>query len=482
MAVLLCEFVKRWWVEMLPDGAEDRLLANAKVIAAACEKSGVEQWDLIGFQSYGHQLDIEAGKITMAAGGGEGGFGVRVVDGGRFGFAHLVDVSGAERAVEQAVAIAKKSPSIEGFVLPSEQPAKDVGGRMDASILDLSPEDLLEQADGVLSHVKSLDDRATVTGGGVGVSATAGCLMTSEGILSSGMTTSHGIGLQVALDVDGELTSSYQGQSSRQQLPELPDCIGRAVHWAQVTQNPLAVESQAVETPVLLTSEGFSPLFSMVVPPAMSGEKMVRKESFWAERLGQRVINPALTLVDDGLLDGGMSSGSRDAEGVPRRRQTLVENGRLTNMLWSTRDAAQQVAEGRTEAAASTGSANTGGHQSPPSTGCTELFLTSSEAGRSWEQLLEQMGDGYVVNSVMGAHTANPTSGDFSVTTSAILKVENGEVVGSLKQAGLSGNLAKALNGTVVLGKDVRRQGSYSSGSMHLPDVLLMDGLRINPA
>ena len=51
----------------------------------------MQQWDLIGFQSYGHQLDIEAGKITMAAGGGEGGFGVRVVHDGRFGFAHLVD-------------------------------------------------------------------------------------------------------------------------------------------------------------------------------------------------------------------------------------------------------------------------------------------------------------------------------------------------------------------------------------------------------
>lgn len=67
---------------MLPDGAEDRLLANAHSIAEVCKSSGVEQWDLIGFQSYGHELDIEAGKITMAAGGGEGGFGVRVVDQG----------------------------------------------------------------------------------------------------------------------------------------------------------------------------------------------------------------------------------------------------------------------------------------------------------------------------------------------------------------------------------------------------------------
>ena len=145
---------------MLPEGAEDRLLANAQVIADACRSSGVQQWDLIGFQAYGTQLDIEAGKITMAAGGGEGGFGVRVVDDGRFGFAHLVDVSGAERAVAEAVAIAKKSPSIKGFVLPSEQPAETVGGRMDTAILDTSSEDLLEQADAVLSQVKSLDERA----------------------------------------------------------------------------------------------------------------------------------------------------------------------------------------------------------------------------------------------------------------------------------------------------------------------------------
>ncbi|MGB1587462.1 MAG: TldD/PmbA family protein [Poseidonia sp.] len=467
---------------VLPEGAEDRLLANANVIADACRASGVEQWDLVGFQSYGHELDIEAGKITMAGGGGEGGFGVRVVDQGRFGFAHLVDVSGAERAVQQALAIAKKSPSVNGFVLPSEQPAQQVGGRFDKRLLDVGPETLLEQADSILSEVQSLDARAVVTGGGVGVSATAGCLMNSEGILSVGMTTSHGVGLQVSIDVDGELTSSYQGASSRTLLPDIPDCVQRAVHWAQITQNPIEVESEAVDTPVVLTSEGFSPLFSMVVPPAITGEKMVRKESFWSEKFGQTVINEALSITDNGLLEGGMSSGSRDAEGVPRRQQSLIEEGRLTTMLWSTRDAAQQVAEGRIDHAASTGSASAGGHQSPPSTGCTELFLTSQQGSLDWDRLLATMDNGYVVNSVMGAHTANPSSGDFSVTTSSILRVQDGEVVGALKQAGLSGNLAKALTGEVLLGDDVRRQGSYSSGSMHVPDVLLMRGLRVNPA
>ena len=348
---------------MLPDGAEDRLLASANIIADACRASGVQQWDLVGFQSYGQQLDIEAGKITMAAGGGEGGFGVRVVDGGRFGFAHLVDVSGAARAVEQAVAIAKKSPSIEGFVLPSEQPASKVGGRMDAALLDMSPEDLLEQADTILSAVQSLDERAVVTGGGVGISATAGCMMNSEGVLSTGMTTSHGIGIQVTLDVDGELTSSYQGASSRSKLEDVPECVGRAVHWAQVTQNPLDVKSEAVDAPVLMTSEGFSPLFSMVVPPAMTGEKMVRKESFWSEKMNTQVINPSLSIHDDGLLEGGMS-GSRDGEGVPDVHKPWSKTA-ASPACSGRRDAAQQVAEGRIDGAQSTGSATSGATNHP---------------------------------------------------------------------------------------------------------------------
>ena len=95
--------------------------------------------------------------------------------------------------------------------------------------------------------------------------------------------------------------------------------------------------------------------------------------------------------------------------------------------------------------------------------------------------MLELMDEGYVVNSVMGAHTANPTSGDFSVTTSSILRVENGEIIGPVKQAGVSGNMAKALNGKVILGDSVRPQGSYSSGTMYVPNVMLAQGLRVNP-
>lgn len=467
---------------MLPDDAVDRIQAGCQTIGTMCKSQGIEQWEIVAYQSYGHQLDIEAGKISLAAGGGEGGYGIRVVEGGRFGYAYLVDVESAESALKQAMDIARASPSVAGFVLPSAEDAPQVDGLFDRRILDLGPEDLLEQADAILSEVASLDARAVVTGGGLGVGATASAILSSEGIESSGITTSHGIGVQVSIDANDELTSSYEGDSSRQLLPDVPPSVASAVHWAQVTRGPIQVDTAPQDAPVLMTSEGFSPLFSMVVPTALRGDRLVRDESFWSGKQDTKVLAEDLSLVDDGRMIGGKSAGSRDGEGVPTRRQVLVDSGRLVGSLWSTRDAAQQVAEGRIEAAHTTGSAVRGGHQAPPGTGCKDFTMTSKKGGHSQDALLERMNDGYIVHSVMGAHTANPTSGDFSVTTSTILRVENGEILGPVKQAGLSGNLAGALLDDVHLGDDVRIQGSYSSGSMHLPDVLMMQGLRINPA
>ena len=466
---------------MIPDDAVERLLESCTAIGAQCDKAGVQQWEVFATQGYGHSLDIEAHRISMASGGGEGGFGLRVVEDGRYGYAHLVDVSSAARAVEQAIGIARKSPSIEGFELPGNQATSKVEGMLDKSILDVGPEDLLEQGDQVLAHVTEIDSRAVAVGGGIGVGASAGAIMTSSGIEAGGIHTSHGIGIHVSIDQDDLLTSSYEGETSRSMLENIESSVERAVHWSQITRDRVE-GGESADCPVLLTPGGFAPLFSMVVPTAVTGERLARGESFWSGKMGETVMSGHLGLLDDGRMEGGLSSGSRDDEGVPTQTQTLVEGGKLVGQLWSTRDAARQVAEGNVENASTTGSAARGGHTSPPGCGCGDLVLTSSAKRMDRDRLIEEMENGYVVHSVMGAHTANPTSGDFSVTTSTILKVSNGEIVGALSQAGFSGNMAKALAGESILGTAQTRKSSYTTGSMHVSDILLRDGLRINPA
>ncbi|MDP6869237.1 MAG: TldD/PmbA family protein [Candidatus Poseidoniaceae archaeon] len=466
---------------MIPDDAVERLLDSAQKIGNSCETLGIEQWEVFATQGYGHSLDFEAGKISMASGGGDGGFGLRVVEEGRYGYAHLVDPSGADRAVHEAISIARKSPAISGFELPANQETSKVGGMLDKQILNLGPEDLLEQGDIVLEKVVELDKRAIAVGGGIGIGASAGAIVTSSGIEDGGIQTSHGIGIHVSIDEDDELTSSYEGDSSRKLIKDITKSVEKAVHWSQVTRNKIP-GGETSDCPVLLTSDAFSPLFSMVAPPALSGERMARNESFWSGKMGEIVIADHLSLKNDGRMEGGSSSGSRDGEGIPTQTRNLVENGRLLGENWSTRDAAKMVAEGRVDKAKSTGSASRSGHTSPPICGCSDLSLLSRNNQHSRDRLIEEMNDGYIIHSVMGAHTANPTSGDFSVTTSTILRVESGELVGALSQAGFSGNMAKALAGRVVLGNTISKKGSYTSGTMHVPDVLMFDELRVNPA
>ncbi|MBT3652692.1 MAG: hypothetical protein HN541_05240, partial [Euryarchaeota archaeon] len=226
-------------MRMIPEDAIERLLDGCRDISKECELQNISEWEIVGSQGYGRSLDIEAGRISLASGGGEGGFGVRILDNGRYGYAHLVDVSGAKHAVSQALSIAKASPSISGFSLPSAQKTNPVDGMLDEAILKLSPDDLLTQGDDIISEVASLDDRAVVIGGGIGIGAEASVMLSSQGIEASGISTSHGLGVQVSIDVDDQMTSSWESSSSRRLIEGIPDCVSTAVEWAQKTRNPV---------------------------------------------------------------------------------------------------------------------------------------------------------------------------------------------------------------------------------------------------
>ena len=466
---------------MLVEGAVERVQDACARIGAACEAAGVAQWDVLGEQSYGTGVDLEAGRISLVGGGGEGGFGLRVVQDGRFAFARMVDPSGADRAVNEALSILRRSPSIEGFELPAVASTSPVPSSFHRRVDDLQAADLMERADAVLAHVVSEDPRAVVTGGGISASATAAAFLSSEGVERASASTSMGVGVQVTIDAEDQLTSGWEGTSSDDLLPDVPDCVDLALTWATCTRDPIQVEpaSEAMQD-VVLAEGAFASLFGMVVPNAINGPRLARNESLWSGRLGDRVMAEHLSLVDDGLLEGGAKTSSIDGDGVPTSTRSIVSNGRFLEANWSVRDAAKAVAEGRVESAHSTGSAgrSTAG---PPSTSTRDRVLTSSAPRPEASSLIARMEDGWFVQDVMGAHTANPTTGDFSVTTSSVLRVVDGEVVGAVRQAGLTGNMAEALAGDVVLSAPHKRDGR-PGGHLHLADVLFVGSLGVNPA
>ncbi len=88
--------------------------------------------------------------------------------------------------------------------------------------------------------------------------------------------------------------------------------------------------------------------------------------------------------------------------------------------------------------------------------GCSNVILASTES-------LKNAPDKYLkITEVMGMHTADPVSGDFSVGISGIY-YKDGEPAFPFKEAALSGNLADLLEGLLHVYDNTRNFGSIST-------------------
>jgi PmbA protein len=219
----------------------------------------------------------------------------------------------------------------------------------------------------------------------------------------------------------------------------------------------------------LLTSFGARPipsgLWPVIVTPrvgvdvvelfsqAVLGDAVQKGRSFLTKRLGKRVGSPLTTFIDDGRLRGGVAAGVWDDEGVPKQRTVVLERGFLRTYLHDTVTAVRaQVA--------STGNASRSGRETPPSPGVTNFCLAPGAC--SVDELYRSTPRAFVVRDVIGMHTADPVSGDFSVGASGILW-EKGMGIRAVRGVTLSGNMLDLLSGVDAVADDLSWQGTYGA-------------------
>lgn len=185
-------------------------------------------------------------------------------------------------------------------------------------------------------------------------------------------------------------------------------------------------------------------------------ENVVKGKSMLAGRAGQQLFSGKMTIRDNGLLAGGMATAPFDAEGVPQQDTLLVEEGTIKAFLydsyWARRDGKE-----------TTGNSTRGGIKGPPHLGVTNFYIENGTATAG--DLLAGINRGVLITDVMGMHTANPISGDFSVGASGYL-VESGAVSCPVKEIALSGNIIELFAHIEEVGSDLRFFGSVGSPSL----------------
>jgi PmbA protein len=416
------------------------------------------------YELYVSQLDalaVEArnGALEGLTRSSARGMAVRVLAAGRLGFAYSTEPfepASLSRLAAQAVAAAREASPDEhhGFAAPPPALPK-LEGLFDPLLAELPQEAKVERAIALERSALAGDPRLKKVRRASyreGVSEVA--IRNSRGVDARHRSTLVSASVSVMAQEDGSAEMGWDFDFSRSFEGLDVERVGRRAAERALSRlggRPVAT----CACPAVLDSHVAGDLLG-VLSTSLLAESVQKGKSLFAGRLGQQVAAPTLNLIDDGLLPGGIETAPFDDEGNPRQRTLLLEQGRLVSFLYDQHSANR---EGR----ASTGNASRPSALSPPLAQVSNFYL--EPGSRSFEELLAEMGRGIVISEVLGMHTANPVSGDFSVGAAGHW-VEAGSLSYPVKGFAISGNVLELLSQVAVVGKDLRFWGRVGAPSL----------------
>lgn len=158
-------------------------------------------------------------------------------------------------------------------------------------------------------------------------------------------------------------------------------------------------------------------------------------QSMFAKRLGKQVASKALTLVDDPTMDS-ISRRAFDHEGVPTRRNVLIKDGMLKTYMHNTSTAKRFKAKSTSNAGPLVPTLFTLMAQ-------PIAFHPVVEKGDwSRDEIISETKNGLYLNNTWYTRFQSYSAGDFStIPRDAILRIQDGEIVGAVKNIRISDNM-----------------------------------------
>ncbi|HDH45369.1 MAG TPA: TldD/PmbA family protein, partial [Thermococcus sp.] len=149
---------------------------------------------------------------------------------------------------------------------------------------------------------------------------------------------------------------------------------------------------------------------------------------------------------DDPLHELSINPVIADDEGVPTRKNVLVEKGVFNGFIWDNYWAKLQGVEstGNAKRSLATGGISIGFHN-----------VIIEKGKKSLEDLVGEIDHGYLVDGFQGAHSSNPDNGNFAVVANPAFLIKDGEVKGSTVFM-MSGNIYELLPSLYEVSKEQR--------------------------
>lgn len=400
----------------------------------------------------GHGRDTEVrvyeGEIESLSSAEAQGVGVRVIAGCRQGFAYAGSLD--EDVIADTLAEARDNATFGtvdehlGLVEPDGVPVAELD-LYRADLLDVPTEAKVAMALDLERAVRASDPRISgVESVEYADTVAEGCVVTSTGIRVTGRDTACYVGAYPLATDDGDTQTGFGFSVGRH--PDDLDPAKAAADAAERATRLLGATKPASGRFTVVLDPYVTAQLLAILAGTMNGEAVLKGRSLFAERLGEEIASPLVTLVDDPTDARAYTATETDGEGLATRRNVLVEGGVLQKFVHNAYTA-------RRAGAAPTGSAVRGGFRSTPGVGCRAVQLAPGD--KMQPDLVDEVGEGLLVSSVSGLHSGvNPVSGDFS-TGAEGLRISGGSLGEPMREFTIASTLQRMLHDVEAVGADV---------------------------
>lgn len=434
----------------------------AVAVAAARDGEAVE-----AYAEESRHTDVEArkGEVEGLTSADSRGVGVRVIAGGRLGFAYAADPSDDEivATVERARENATFGTEDENNVLADASEYEPIEGLFFDEQAAMPADDKVSLALQVERVAVSSDPNVgKVEQCGFGDAIGRVAIASTTGVSAEFRRTGCWCVAVTLAERDGDTQTGFSFQVAHRAADLDPDAVAREA--AERAARMLgAVKPQTQRVPVLLDPFAASSFVGMLAG-ALSAESVQKGRSLFADLVGERVGADVFTLVDDGRLLDGPAAAPFDDEGVPAGRTDLIGAGVLNGFLHNTYTA-------RRGSTTSTGNASRAGYRSTPGVGATNFYV--QPGSMSFESLLAKADGGVLIQDVSGVHSgANPISGEFSVGATG-LRIAGGALGEPVREMTIASTLPDMLKSVAAVGSDLRFFSSVGTPSILIGEMTL---------
>jgi len=428
-----------------------------KVIAAGLSKGG-DYADLFFEHRILGSLGLEDGKVNRAYSNIDFGVGIRVLKGDQTGFAYseIITPEALLKAAQTAANIASGTMAIEPQDITESIPANYYA--IQKSWEDVSVKEKIPYLQKINEKVFSLDQRVTKVNASLTDESVYVLLYTSEGVLSYDYRPMVSMGAFCIMEKDGRIENSYASRSFRTGFEFLSDDLIDEISREAVDRAATLFEAtkpKAGEMPVVMGAGGSGILLHEAIGHTFEADFNRKGTSIFSDKMGKKVAESFVNIIDDGTLLSNRGSINMDDEGNPSRKTYLVKEGILNSYIHDRISANFYKVE----------PSGNGRRQSFRHVPLPRMRATYMETGpHSKEEIIAQVKNGIYVDTFSNGEV-KIGAGDFTFFVKSGYLIENGKITQPIKDINIIGNGPQALADISMCASDFRiDNGTWTCG------------------